>query len=141
MRYISRIPQSSKSKTLDFSSKIQRNGTTNTNPMQQHSISVALLTLQGVAAWQLPHRALANSPQAQLPLNQGFNGNADVDVAGADTVAGLSTFANLPFVDCFSDEAARGQKYDIAVFGAPHDTVCPPNVVLPTSSFNLSPAR
>ncbi|KAF6811798.1 arginase family protein [Colletotrichum sojae] len=85
-----------------------------------HSVSVALLTLQGFAAWQLPHGALANSPHAQLPL--ALNGNDDVDVSGADTIAGLSTFANLPFVDCFSDEAVRGQNYDIAVFGAPHDT-------------------
>lgn len=99
-----------------------------TNTNQMRPVSVVLLALQGVAAWQLPHRAFADSPHAQFPLAS--NGNDDVDVSGADTVAGLSTFANLPFLNCFSDEAAKAQKYDIAVFGAPHDTVCTPDLVL-----------
>ncbi|KAL2755721.1 hypothetical protein ACRALDRAFT_1057294 [Sodiomyces alcalophilus JCM 7366] len=35
---------------------------------------------------------------------------------------GIRTFANLPYVNCFSDRESEGRPYDIAVIGAPHDT-------------------
>ncbi|KAI8283947.1 proclavaminate amidinohydrolase [Colletotrichum sp. SAR11_57] len=57
-----------------------------------------------------------------MPLTFQTNDD-DIDISGADTIAGLKTFANLPFVDCFSGGDAEGQLYDIAIFGAPHDTV------------------
>ncbi|KAI8256175.1 putative agmatinase 1 [Colletotrichum sp. SAR 10_77] len=56
-----------------------------------------------------------------MPLTFQTNDD-DIDISGADTIAGLKTFANLPFVDCFSGGDAEGQLYDIAIFGAPHDT-------------------
>ncbi|KAI8313847.1 hypothetical protein K4K61_006473 [Colletotrichum sp. SAR11_59] len=56
-----------------------------------------------------------------MPLTFQSNDD-DIDISGADTIAGLKTFANLPFVDCFSGGDAEGQLYDIAIFGAPHDT-------------------
>ncbi|KAF4879211.1 putative agmatinase 1 [Colletotrichum siamense] len=86
-----------------------------------HALFVALFGLQGTAAWQLPHRVLANSPHGQMPLTFQTNDD-DIDISGADTIAGLKTFANLPFVDCFYGGDAEGQLYDIAIFGAPHDT-------------------
>ncbi|TDZ17964.1 putative agmatinase 1 [Colletotrichum orbiculare MAFF 240422] len=82
--------------------------------------AVLIVNCVAVAAWRLPHPALANSPhQISLTLDKGDDD--DFDVTSADSIAGLRTFANLPFVDCFS-EAATNQKFDIAVFGAPHDT-------------------
>ncbi|KAK1624023.1 Ureohydrolase [Colletotrichum phormii] len=51
-----------------------------------------------------------------------MDNNDDINIYGATSFAGLRTFANLPFVDCFSDEHAESHKYDIAVFGASHDT-------------------
>jgi agmatinase len=39
--------------------------------------------------------------------------------------AGLSTYANLPFVQCLAEtdvEVAGVEKYDIAILGAPFDT-------------------
>jgi agmatinase len=39
----------------------------------------------------------------------------------ADKFAGLTTFANLPWVHCLSD-SDDVEKYDIAVLGAPFDT-------------------
>ena len=37
-------------------------------------------------------------------------------------IAGLTTFANLPYVHCLSEDAEIS-KYDIAFLGAPFDTV------------------
>nr|XP_036581536.1 proclavaminate amidinohydrolase [Colletotrichum truncatum]KAF6789887.1 proclavaminate amidinohydrolase [Colletotrichum truncatum] len=85
------------------------------------SFSIILLSLQTAAAWQLPHPALINSPhRQQVPL--AFHDDDDIDIFGADSLAGLRTFANLPYVNCFSEEDIKSQRYDIAVFGAPHDT-------------------
>jgi agmatinase len=39
----------------------------------------------------------------------------------ADKFAGLTTYANLPWVHCLSD-SDNVEKYDIAVLGAPFDT-------------------
>ncbi|KAF9876935.1 hypothetical protein CkaCkLH20_05781 [Colletotrichum karsti] len=85
-----------------------------------HPFVVVALGLQGsAAAWQLPHKALAESPHDQIPLSLNVD---DVDAFGANTIAGLKTFANVPFVNCFSEDGEEGKRYDIAVFGAPHDT-------------------
>ena len=35
---------------------------------------------------------------------------------------GLTTFANIPYVSCLFDSSV--EKYDIAILGAPFDTVC-----------------
>jgi agmatinase len=37
--------------------------------------------------------------------------------------AGLSTYANLPYVHCLAAEGEEVEKFDIAVLGAPFDTV------------------
>lgn len=37
--------------------------------------------------------------------------------------AGLTTFANLPYVHCLSAEQEEIEAYDIAILGAPFDTV------------------
>lgn len=57
----------------------------------------------------------------QRPL-QGTQLFETADPVITDT-SGLSTFANIPYVNCLS--AASKVAYDIAIFGAPFDTVCP----------------
>ncbi|KAK1512384.1 proclavaminate amidinohydrolase [Colletotrichum costaricense] len=87
-------------------------------------ISLLFLHVHGGATWKVPHQAFDNIqlPHGhQVPLSA--ENDDDLNIYGATSFAGLRTFANLPFVDCFSDENAEGHKYDIAVFGASHDTV------------------
>ncbi|TQN66460.1 putative agmatinase 1 [Colletotrichum shisoi] len=89
-------------------------------------LTVILLCLPNTtgAAWKLPHSAFGNfeSPQGnQVPI--GLENDDEIGTFGASSFAGLRTFANLPFVDCFSDQDTRDHKYDIAIFGASHDTV------------------
>jgi len=55
--------------------------------------------------------------------NQAFlNGQLEeIDVATGSNFAGLTTFANLPYVQCLSAEK-NIEKYDVAFMGAPFDT-------------------
>lgn len=67
----------------------------------------------------LPPRVFADLfSHAQIPLYDNT-----IDVSGAK-FRGLSTYANLPYVHCLSgggdDEV---EDYDIAILGAPFDTV------------------
>ena len=43
--------------------------------------------------------------------------------------AGLNTFAKLPYADCFTKDEAEPGRYDIAILGAPHDTVRNPDSI------------
>lgn len=38
---------------------------------------------------------------------------------------GLLTWGNLPYVHCLSEKAEDVEPFDIAILGAPFDTVCP----------------
>lgn len=60
-----------------------------------------------------------NSYQAPLS-NFGVD---NVDVSSAN-FAGLTTFANLPYSHCLSNNDEVAGNYDIAILGAPFDTVC-----------------
>jgi hypothetical protein len=54
----------------------------------------------------------------QIPLY-----DSAIDVSGAK-FSGLSTYANLPYVHCLSAEKdGEIEDYDIAILGAPFDTV------------------
>ncbi|KAM0276845.1 hypothetical protein ACHAQH_006321 [Verticillium albo-atrum] len=68
------------------------------------------LALQICWAWQ------PSNDQAPLADND------DVDLTDSNHYSGIRTFANLPYVNCFSDRDAKDNKYDIAILGAPHDT-------------------
>ncbi|MCJ1399929.1 hypothetical protein MMC11_003132 [Xylographa trunciseda] len=46
----------------------------------------------------------------------------DVDIVTGSQFSGLTTFAHLPYVNCFVDND-DAQKYDIAFLGAPFDTL------------------
>ena len=54
----------------------------------------------------------------QIPLG---NGN-EVDIVTGAAWSGLTTFANLPYVSCFTEQPDV-ENYDIAFLGAPFDTV------------------
>ncbi|KAJ9152071.1 Arginase family-domain-containing protein [Pleurostoma richardsiae] len=68
-------------------------------------------------AWEFP-RVAVDSYQRPLPASI----EKDDDLVIGSKFNGLKTFANLPYVDCFSNEDADSDKYDIAIFGAPFDT-------------------
>jgi hypothetical protein len=51
-----------------------------------------------------------------------LGGNYDLDISQA-RFAGLTTYANLPYVHCLARDGEEVEKYDIAVLGAPFDTV------------------
>lgn len=84
----------------------------------------------GVAsAWEFPRLAL--SPQnLQHPFSA--DDGEDIDIVTRSQFNGLKTFANLPYMNCLSDEEAERKKYDIAILGAPFDTV---SALLPARSL------
>lgn len=49
--------------------------------------------------------------------------DSDIDITTGTQFNGLMTFANLPYVNCFVDDEAKKESYDIAILGAPFDTV------------------
>jgi agmatinase len=48
--------------------------------------------------------------------------NDPIDIAEIQ-YSGLSTFAGLPHMRCFNRDDSPESRYDIAILGAPHDTV------------------
>ncbi len=72
-------------------------------------------------AWDFPRAGLGLNRGAQGPLS--LDDNENIDIVSGSQFNGLKTFANLPYLNCFSDEETRDSKYDIAVIGAPFDTV------------------
>lgn len=92
--------------------------------------------VSSAGAWQLPRNALqpealgipgSQHGQGQHPFSvvptHGSDDDDDVDIVTGSQFRGLKTFANLPYVNCLSDEEAQGQEgYDIAILGAPFDT-------------------
>jgi agmatinase len=54
-------------------------------------------------------------------VNLGFTSGPEINYA---KFAGLSTYANLPYVHCLAPEEEEVEKFDIAILGAPFDTVC-----------------
>jgi hypothetical protein len=57
--------------------------------------------------------------QLQRPVSE----NGGIDVSMGSAFAGLTTFANLPYVHCLAGSDQDVEKYDIAILGAPFDTV------------------
>lgn len=72
-------------------------------------------------------------PIHRYPAQAPFTADEDVDnidIVSGSQFSGLSTFANVPYVNCFVDAEAEKQKYDIAILGAPFDTVCSTSMVV-----------
>ncbi|KAJ9318494.1 hypothetical protein DTO271D3_1156 [Paecilomyces variotii] len=57
-----------------------------------------------------------NSHQVPVELTE------TVDIVTGSQFSGLTTFAHLPYVNCFVDTEAENNTYDIAFLGAPFDT-------------------
>jgi hypothetical protein len=55
----------------------------------------------------------------QTPIRE-FGG---IDISTGSAFSGLTTFANVPYVHCLADEGRKVEKFDIAILGAPFDTV------------------
>jgi len=60
-----------------------------------------------------------------LNFQQSLRDDDGVDVSTGSEFSGLMTFANLPYANCFSNDwsTEREGAYDIAIVGAPFDTV------------------
>jgi agmatinase len=54
---------------------------------------------------------------------QAIFGQGEIDITTGSAFAGLTTYANLPYVHCLAGEGVEVEKYDIAILGAPFDTV------------------
>lgn len=71
-----------------------------------------------VGAWEFPQKHIFAPGQKLFP---GVDDN--VDIVTGSQFNGLATYANLPYVNCLSDDEVKDKKYDIAILGAPFDTV------------------
>lgn len=72
-------------------------------------------------AWEFPRLALFDLKPGQYVISA--DNGPDIDITTGSQFHGLKTFANVPYVNCFSDQEAAAKKYDIAILGAPFDTV------------------
>lgn len=105
--------------------------------MRHTSILVGAASLVfSTNAWQLPRNVpqpqplglgLPHHSQGQHPFSHISAPDDDVDIITGSQFHGLKTFANLPYVNCFSDDGdgdgvPQDQRYDIAILGAPFDT-------------------
>lgn len=91
--------------------------------MSRHTTSlIALAALTAAREITFPPVAGIQHPMVGIDESTGpiFPG---LDISQA-MYAGLSTFANLPYVHCLAGEGEEVEPYDIAILGAPFDTVC-----------------
>lgn len=73
--------------------------------------------------------ALSHAREIVFPSVAGYTtdqtvlgGYNDFDVSQGK-FAGLTTYANLPYVHCLAPDGEKVEKFDIAILGAPFDTV------------------
>ncbi|KAI9037784.1 agmatinase [Aspergillus affinis] len=78
---------------------------------------IALSSLSSAREVVFPPVAAVHS-SGQLPLGH----HDTIDITSKSQFSGLTTFAHLPYVNCFLDEESSKQPYDIAIMGAPFDT-------------------
>jgi hypothetical protein len=105
-------------------------------------LSLLIGVASGAFEWQLPrhHASGFGEEHEQLPLGGGDHD--DVDIVTGSQFNGLRTYAELPYLNCFSDTETKDYKYDIAVMGAPHDTVSADHIpLLPQLSDVLTASR
>jgi hypothetical protein len=80
-----------------------------------HLVAIGLLSSS--AAREITFQPVSGFADQQL-LGHG----GDIDVTGS-AFAGLTTYANLPYVHCLAGAGKHVDKFDIAILGAPFDTV------------------
>ncbi|KAF2645865.1 Arginase/deacetylase [Massarina eburnea CBS 473.64] len=71
--------------------------------------------------------ALAHAREITFPPTSGFAqqavfGSSAIDITTGSAFAGLTTYANVPYVHCLAGENEEIEGYDIAILGAPFDT-------------------
>jgi agmatinase len=77
----------------------------------------------------LPILALASAREISFPPVSGHTTSDQLILGGNDPdisqprFAGLNTYANLPYVHCLARGSEEVEKFDIAILGAPFDTV------------------
>jgi hypothetical protein len=81
--------------------------------------------------------ALSSAREIVFPSVSGYTtdqtilgGYNEIDVSQAK-FAGLTTYANLPYVHCLAPEGEEVEKFDIAILGAPFDTVSGKSCITP----------
>lgn len=85
--------------------------------MRMMIIPVFLLVI-GAIARQIVFPPISGFPPAQHILG----GNYDSDITQAK-FAGLTTYANIPYVHCLAPKDDEIEAFDIGILGAPFDTV------------------
>ena len=82
-----------------------------------------VLLILGFLSHTIHTRDIVFPPVAGIAPQQGiFSPVDDVDIVSGSQFAGLTTFSNLPYTNCYED-TRNVEKYDIAFVGAPFDTV------------------
>ncbi|KAL4817181.1 hypothetical protein BDW67DRAFT_184248 [Aspergillus spinulosporus] len=69
-------------------------------------------------------REITFPPIAAIQSDQFILGQHEknIDIVSGSQFSGLTTFAHIPYVNCFIDSEAESTPYDIAILGAPFDT-------------------
>ncbi|CBF79867.1 hypothetical protein AN7669.2 [Aspergillus nidulans FGSC A4] len=69
-------------------------------------------------------REITFPPIAAIQSDQFILGQHEknIDIVSGSQFSGLTTFAHIPYVNCFIDSEAESTPYDIAMLGAPFDT-------------------
>lgn len=72
--------------------------------------------------------AFADAREISFPSLSGFSSDQAVMGIGTPDITqakfgGLTTYANLPYVHCLAPEGQDVEDFDIAILGAPFDTV------------------
>src|ERR1700730_14579900 len=86
--------------------------------------SIVFLSVAALVVSASAHSTKEQQPV--VPVNCHSYASIDedfIDITTGTQFSGLSTYGNLPYVNCFVDTEAEKSPYDIAVLGAPFDTV------------------
>lgn len=87
------------------------------SPCIVYSVIVAALIINAVA------REITFPPLVGVQHNFDLSSiDEDLDIS-VPAFAGLSTFGNLEYVHCLAEGDEHVERYDIAILGAPFDTV------------------
>ncbi len=88
-------------------------------------IQISNMILPAASAVLFAHcvsaREIIFPPVLGLDGPQQLLGHDDIDIVTGSQFNGLTTFANLPYVNCFTD--GEVDAYDLVILGSPFDTV------------------
>lgn len=111
----------------DYMCYVMRSPSIQSQLYHSHQLAMLPLFLLLVAVARVHAREIVFAPtygQEQAILSR-YN---DPDISHAK-FAGLDTFANLPYVHCLAEKSGDVEKFDIAILGAPFDTVSSDSLV------------